>query len=197
MTSARARHAWGACAAVAAALLLAPGAHAASFGTHVPDGSVTRDGRGTQTSPPLSTTRSGDLLLAYVTADGPVAGAQTASLAGGGLTWTLVRRANPRAGTSEIWKAIAPRPLQAATITSTLGAAGFDQTLTISAFSARADRALRAPALASWRFDALLALAGEPAPEPTAAAAPAPVSFDDPLAVASMTGVCPLRTALT
>jgi hypothetical protein len=42
------------------------------------------------------------------------------SVTGGGLTWTLVVRANGQAGTSEIWKAFAVNPLTNVSVTATL-----------------------------------------------------------------------------
>ena len=59
------------------------------------------------TTAALGATQTGDVLLAFVASDGP-SGAQTATVCGGGLTWSLVRRANTRSGTSEIWRAVAP-----------------------------------------------------------------------------------------
>jgi len=47
----------------------------------------------------------GDLVVAYVSADGPASGGQTATVSGGGLTWTLVARANGAQGASEVWSA--------------------------------------------------------------------------------------------
>lgn len=52
------------------------------------------DGRGTVTTGALGATETGDLLLAFVSSDGP--SGQTATVSGGGLTWSLVRRANTR-----------------------------------------------------------------------------------------------------
>ena len=57
-------------------------------------------------SPAFSTTATNELLLAFVSSDGPTAsGAQMfASVTGGGVTWQLRRRANAQYGTSEIWR---------------------------------------------------------------------------------------------
>src|SRR5215472_11984860 len=57
-------------------------------------------------SPTLSTAASNELLLAFITADW-LSGPNTAvtGIAGGGLTWSLVVRANGQSGTSEIWRA--------------------------------------------------------------------------------------------
>ena len=108
--------------------------------TAVPTGAITidktvfKDGRGTQTTSAFSTAAAGELLVAFVSADGPVAGGQTATVTGGGLTWTLARRTNTRAGTSEVWVANAPGVLSNATVTSTLSKNTYDQSLTVVAF---------------------------------------------------------------
>jgi hypothetical protein len=99
------------------------------------DGKVSQDGAGTQTTPPLSTTQTGDLLLAFVGSDGP-AGGQTVSVSGGGLSWSLVRRANSRLGTSEVWKAVSSGVVSGLNVTSTQSSPGFDQSITVIAFAA-------------------------------------------------------------
>ena len=98
------------------------------------DTSVSADGSGTLTSPPVTTTKSGDVLLAFVASDGRTSG-QTTTVSGAGLTWTLVRRANARAGVSEIWRAQATGTLSGATVRSTPSQTGFHQSLTVVAFS--------------------------------------------------------------
>ena len=61
--------------------------------------------------------------------------AQTTVVSGGGLTWSLVSRANAQPGTSEIWKATAPAGRPASTVTSTPARPGYDQSLTVVAFA--------------------------------------------------------------
>ena len=97
------------------------------------DRTVAVDGTGTVTTPSFSTALAGETLVAFVAADGPST-AQTATVSGAGLTWSLVRRANGRPGTAEVWKATAPAPLAAATVTSTLADGSRDQSLTVVAF---------------------------------------------------------------
>ena len=97
------------------------------------DASASADGRGTLSSS-LQVPHGGDLLLAFVTADGP-SGGQTATVSGGGLAWSLVRRANGRLGTSEVWKANGPAKPGAVNVTSTPNASGYDQSITVIAFS--------------------------------------------------------------
>ena len=72
-------------------------------------------------SPAFSTAGPNELLLAFVAAD-YISGTNTTvkSIAGGSLTWTLVRRTNAQSGTSEMWKAFAATPLAGATVTATL-----------------------------------------------------------------------------
>jgi hypothetical protein len=77
-------------------------------------------GKGAQTTAPFSTGMPGELLLAFVGADGPPSGSsQTATVSGAGLTWTLVSRANSVAGDAEIWQATASGLLSGATVTAT------------------------------------------------------------------------------
>jgi Bacterial Ig domain/Lysyl oxidase len=94
------------------------------------------DGHGTVTTPTLGATQTGDVLVAFVSSDGP--GSQTVTVSGGGLTWSLVRRANAIPGSAEIWKATAPASAAATTVTSTQSRTGYDQSLTVVAFSGAA-----------------------------------------------------------
>jgi len=59
--------------------------------------------------------------MAFVSAD-YLTGTNTSvsSMAGGGLTWTLVRRTNVQSGTAEIWRAFATVPLSNVSVTATL-----------------------------------------------------------------------------
>ncbi len=98
------------------------------------DKTVSVDGRGTQTSPSITTTAPDDLLVAFVASDGPTVGGQTATVTGAGLTWTLARRTNSQLGTSEVWTAKAASVLTNVTVRSTQGTGGFDQALTVVAF---------------------------------------------------------------
>ncbi len=93
------------------------------------------DGSGARTSPPITTTTAGTLLLAFAAADGPRSGGQTLSITGGGLVWTLVARMNTQPGTSEIWKATASGKLTNATVTSTPSRTGYSQSLSVIAFA--------------------------------------------------------------
>lgn len=99
----------------------------------------------------LTTTHTGDLLVALVSSDGPnQAGGQTTPVTGAGLAWTLVKRANTQAGTSEIWSATAPALLSNASVTATQSDTdGFHKTLTVLAYSGAAGIGATATAGAS------------------------------------------------
>jgi hypothetical protein len=100
---------------------------------------VFSDGPDRRVTPPFSTAAAGELLLAFVASDGPSGIAQTATVSGAGLTWTLVRRANGQTGTSEIWSAIAPTQLTNVTVTATQGVSTrMNQSLTVVAFTGTA-----------------------------------------------------------
>ncbi len=100
--------------------------------------SVSQDGHDAQTSPALTGLKGGELLLAFVGADGPSGAPQTAAVSGGGLSWTLARRANGQPGTSEVWKAVVPKGPGDIRVTSTPTVSGYDQSLTVLAFEGSA-----------------------------------------------------------
>jgi galactose oxidase-like protein/Big-like domain-containing protein len=95
------------------------------------DTTTVADGRGLVNAS-VSTTAAGDLLLAFVGSDG--VGAQSVTVSGGGLTWTLVKRANGQAGDAEIWSARAATQLTNINITATQAVTGYDESLTVVAF---------------------------------------------------------------
>jgi hypothetical protein len=71
-------------------------------------------------SPSLTTTKPNELLLAFVATDATGSGMTVSSVAGGSLTWTLVKRTNTQFGTSEIWRAFSATTLGGASVTATL-----------------------------------------------------------------------------
>jgi hypothetical protein len=81
----------------------------------------------------LTTTGSNELLLAFISSDGPTAGgsASISSVAGGGLTWTLRQRSNAQAGTAEIWQAVAPAPLTNVTVTATHASGSWQASMSV------------------------------------------------------------------
>jgi fibronectin type 3 domain-containing protein/O-glycosyl hydrolase len=72
-------------------------------------------------SPAITTATTNELLVAFVSSDGPAGSGSSSfrSVTGGGLTWTLRKRVNTQAGTSEIWTAPATVKLTAAVVTAT------------------------------------------------------------------------------
>jgi len=101
------------------------------------DVTVSTNGSGTLQTPPFSTTQSGDLLVAFVAYDGPSTfSAQTASVSGAGLTWTLLKRSNFQHGTAEIWAAKATDILSSVTVLAQPGSGNsYDGSLTLIAFT--------------------------------------------------------------
>jgi hypothetical protein len=99
--------------------------------------SVSTDGTGTRTSAPFAI-NAGDLVVAFVAANGPSSGTQTATVSGAGLTWTLARRVNSQRGTSEVWSAWALSPQAAATVTATLASTSNASSLTVMTFAGSA-----------------------------------------------------------
>jgi len=97
--------------------------------------SLSVDGQGVMTTPPFSTTTDGDLILAFVSYDGPSNSVQTANVSGGALTWALLERSNTQAGTSEIWSARVDGTLTDATVTSLPGTGNYHGSLTVIAFT--------------------------------------------------------------
>ena len=99
------------------------------------DGKATVTGTDTATAN-LTASTPGDLVVAFVAADGPRDSSQHAKVSGGGLTWTLAKRTNGQLGTAEIWTARAAGALSAAAITATLAKPGYGEALTVLAFAA-------------------------------------------------------------
>ena len=72
-------------------------------------------------SPGLTTNYHNELLLAFISTDSTTSPNTTVqSVSGGGLTWSLVARTNAQMGTSEIWRAFAPKVLNGASVSATL-----------------------------------------------------------------------------
>jgi hypothetical protein len=100
------------------------------------DAMVNAHGSGTLVSPGLTTTTPGDVLIAFVSYDGPNSpGSQSSTVTGGGLPWTLEKRSNTQAGDSEIWSAQATGTLSGAVVTATPLANGYHGMLTVIAFA--------------------------------------------------------------
>jgi hypothetical protein len=100
------------------------------------DAQRSTDGSGTLNSGAFSTTTPSDLLIAFVTYDGPNSPAQTATVSGAGLAWQLVQRSNAKPGTAEIWVAQATSVLTSVTVSSQQGTGGsYHGSLTVIAFT--------------------------------------------------------------
>ncbi len=100
--------------------------------THVLDLNTTVEGTGTIQTPPVSDAEPGERLFAFVATDGPATpGKQAVKVAGGGVTWTLVRRANSQPGDAEVWTGLAPKQLKNKSIKSAPKVKGYAQALTV------------------------------------------------------------------
>jgi chitodextrinase len=89
----------------------------------------------TITSPTFTTSQGNELLVAFITSDGPSASAQSfSSVTGGGLTWTLRKRVNTQQGTSEIWTASATSVLTNASVTATRSNGSYAGSITVATF---------------------------------------------------------------
>jgi chitodextrinase len=93
-------------------------------------------GAATISAPPLTTSKPGELLIAFIGSDGPNAAASQSisGVSGGGLTWKLRSRANAQAGTAEIWQAVAPATLTNTVITATRANGSYQGAITVAAF---------------------------------------------------------------
>jgi hypothetical protein len=89
------------------------------------------------TSPTFTTHQANEVLIAFLTSDGPnQAGGQTFSaVTGGGLTWSLRARANGQPGTAEIWQAVAPQTLTNVSVTAMRASGSYIGTITVVSFS--------------------------------------------------------------
>jgi len=93
------------------------------------------DGSDAMTTAAFSTAVTGDLLVAFVSYDGPLDTPQTAAVSGAGLTWVFLVRSNTQAGTSEIWSARAGGLLSRVSVTARPGVSGFHGSMTLVAFT--------------------------------------------------------------
>jgi RHS repeat-associated protein len=110
----------------------------ASVGTDQVVSADQKTAAGKITSPTVKTTKPNELILAFVSADGPQTGPQRITkVTGGGLTWTLASRSNGALGTAEVWQAHAATTITDK-ITATLAVAGYDGSITIATFTGAA-----------------------------------------------------------
>ena len=115
---------------------------------------------GTITSPPVTTKSGDELILAFVSADGPsfLAVQKITRVTGGGLTWSLAARSDRAPGTAEVWQAHAASPLTAATITATLRTKGYRGTITVATFTNAGPAVGATASAASWSSPAAVSL---------------------------------------
>ncbi|MGD1078804.1 MAG: N,N-dimethylformamidase beta subunit family domain-containing protein [Candidatus Sulfotelmatobacter sp.] len=71
-------------------------------------------------SPTFSTSKTNELLLAFVATDATSANMTVTGVTGASLTWTLVKRTNTQLGTAEIWRAFSSTALSNVSVTATL-----------------------------------------------------------------------------
>ena len=90
----------------------------------------------TVVSPAFSTSQTNELLVAFVSADGPAAtgSQQFTSVTGGGLTWRLRKRTNVQFGTAEIWQAVSSGILTNARVTATHNGS-YQAAITVATFT--------------------------------------------------------------
>lgn len=89
------------------------------------------------TAPALTTSSGGELVLAFVSADGPPRRMQQVTqVTGGGLSWTKAVSADSvvGTGTAEVWQAFATGPLTKARITARLRYQPWDGSITVMTF---------------------------------------------------------------
>ena len=89
------------------------------------------------TSPTFTTHQANEVLIAFLTSDGPnkAAGESFSAVTGGGLTWSLRVRANGQPGTAEIWQAVAPQTLTSVSVTAMRASGSYIGTITVVSFS--------------------------------------------------------------
>jgi hypothetical protein len=88
-------------------------------------------------APALSTAAGNELLLAFLSSDGPSSAGSLSfsSVSGGGLTWRLRQRTNAQPGTAEVWQAVATTALAGAVITATRSSGSWQGSISVAAFS--------------------------------------------------------------
>lgn len=86
-------------------------------------------------SPNLTTTSPNTLLVAFIASDGPNGAQSIKTVTGGGLTWTMRKRANTQRGTSEIWTAPAAATVTNLAVTATRNSGSYQGSMTVVAFA--------------------------------------------------------------
>lgn len=89
-------------------------------------------------TPVFSTTESDQLLVAFISLDGPDSpppSQSVTSVTGAGLTWTMRQRANAQLGSAEIWTAVSPTPLSNVQVNARKADGNFIGFISVVAFS--------------------------------------------------------------
>jgi hypothetical protein len=87
-------------------------------------------------SPAFNTRGSGELLVAFLSSDGPAYGSVSfTSVSGGGLTWHRAAMSNAQAGDAEIWTAFATSRLSNVRVTATRSSGWYEGQITVAAFT--------------------------------------------------------------
>jgi Domain of unknown function (DUF4082)/Bacterial Ig domain/Glycosyl hydrolases family 16 len=87
-------------------------------------------------SPAFSTAQANEVLVAFVSSDGPNAAASQSisAVSGAGLTWKLRQRTNGQAGDAEIWQATATAVLKNVTVTATRSSGSYQGAIDVVSF---------------------------------------------------------------
>ena len=100
-------------------------------------------------SPPLTTSQPGELIVAFIMSDGSAGTVQSfSSVTGGGLTWSLRKRSNTQKGTSEIWQAAAPAVVSNMVVKANRSNGSYVGSLVVTAFTG-ADTSVNGAAIAA------------------------------------------------
>ncbi|MDQ1466492.1 MAG: hypothetical protein QOH10_907, partial [Actinomycetota bacterium] len=103
-----------------------------SQGSFVFDQSFVVDALGPVATPAFSTSAPNEMLVAFVSGFSQVT-TLTSTVGGGGLTWTLAKRANAQPGGVDVWTAMAPTPLSNVVVSATTNWPGRDTSMTLFA----------------------------------------------------------------
>jgi hypothetical protein len=87
-------------------------------------------------SPSMTTSQAGELIVAFIMSDGSATTKQTiSSVTGGGLSWGRRQRSNARSGTSEIWQAVAPTAVSNMVVKANRGNGSYTGSIVVAAFT--------------------------------------------------------------
>jgi hypothetical protein len=87
-------------------------------------------------SPGLSTSQPGQLIVAFIMSDGGRSTRQSfSSVTGGGLTWSLRQRSNAQRGTSEVWQAVAPAAVSNLVVKANRSNGSYVGSMVVTAFT--------------------------------------------------------------